>query len=34
VTKIVHDLTVDKIIEVRGKNIKILNKALLEKIAG
>lgn len=34
VTKIVHDLTVDQIIEVRGKNIRIVNKPLLEKIAG
>jgi CRP-like cAMP-binding protein len=33
VTKIVHDLTVDQIIAVHGKNIRIINKALLEKIA-
>jgi CRP-like cAMP-binding protein len=33
VTKIVHDLTADQIIEVRGKNIRIINKPLLEKIA-
>ncbi len=33
ITKIIHDFTVDSIIEVEGKNIKILNKELLKKIS-
>jgi len=33
VTKIIHDFTVDNIIEVSGKNIKILNKEMLVKIS-
>jgi CRP/FNR family transcriptional regulator len=33
VTKIIHDLTDDRIIDIKGKNIKILNKSLLEKIS-
>ena len=33
VTKIIHDFTSDHIIEVDGKNIKILNKDILQKIS-
>ena len=33
ITKIIHDFTEDRIIEVEGKNIKILNKAMLQKIS-
>ena len=33
ITKIIHDFTVDNIIEVDGKNIKILNKKVLKKIS-
>lgn len=33
VTKIIHDFTVDNIIEVDGKSIKILNKKMLQKIS-
>jgi CRP/FNR family transcriptional regulator len=33
VTKIIHDFSVDHIIEVDGKNIKILNKEMLRKIS-
>jgi len=33
VTKIIHDFSVDHIIEVDGKNIKILNKKMLQKIS-
>ncbi len=33
VTKIIHDFTAGKIIEVEGKNIKIINKELLQKIS-
>lgn len=33
ITKILHDFSVDHIIEVDGKNIKILNKDLLMKIS-
>ena len=33
VTKILHDFTKDHIIEVNGKNIKILNKKMLQKIS-
>lgn len=33
VTKIIHDFTVDHIIEVDGKNIKILNKEMLQKFS-
>lgn len=33
VTKIIHDFSADRIIEVNGKNIKILNKKILQKIS-
>ena len=33
VTKIIRDFTVDRIIEVDGKNIRILNKKILQKIS-
>lgn len=33
VTKIVHDLTIDNIIEANGKKIRIMNKHLLQKIS-
>lgn len=33
VTKIIRDFTVDHIIEVNGKNIRILNKEILQKIS-
>jgi len=33
ITKIIHDFTEDRIIEVEGKKIKILNKAMLQKIS-
>ncbi len=33
VTKIIHDFTIDKIIEVKGKKILILNKKLLQTIS-
>jgi CRP/FNR family transcriptional regulator len=33
ITKIIHDFTVDHIIETDGRNIKILNKKLLQKIS-
>ncbi len=33
VTKIIHDFTKDKIIEVNGRNIRILNKNILQKIS-
>ena len=33
VTKIIHDFSKDHIIEVDGKNIKILNKKMLQKIS-
>lgn len=33
VTKIIHDFTVDHIIEVEGRNIQIINKELLHKIS-
>lgn len=34
ITKIIHDFSIDGIIEVDGKNIKIINKHLLYKISG
>lgn len=33
VTKIIHEFTVDNIIEVNGKTIKIINKEMLQKIS-
>ena len=33
VTKIIHDFTIDHIIEVNGKNIRILKKDILQKIS-
>jgi CRP/FNR family transcriptional regulator len=33
VTKIIRDFTVDKIIEVEGRNFKLLNKEILQKIS-
>lgn len=33
VTKIIHDFTKDKIIDVNGKNISIINKDILQKIS-
>ncbi len=33
ITKIIHDFTTDRIIEADGRNIKILNKKLLQKIS-
>ena len=33
VTKIIHDFTTDQIIEVDGRNIRILNKDILQKIS-
>jgi len=33
VTKIIHDFTIDEIIDVEGKNIRIVNKDLLKKIS-
>lgn len=33
VTKIIHDFTIDEIIEVEGKKIRIVNKDLLKKIS-
>ncbi len=33
VTKIIHDFTVDKIIAVEGRKIKLLNKSILQKIS-
>ena len=33
VTKIIRDFTVDKIIEVEGRNFKLLNKKMLHKIS-
>jgi len=33
ITKIIHDFTVDNILEVEGKNIRIINKELLKKIS-
>ena len=33
ITKIIHDFTIDHIIEVEGKNIRIINKTMLQKIS-
>jgi len=33
VTKIIRDFTADKIIEVEGRNFKLLNKKMLKKIS-
>lgn len=33
ITKIIHDLTKDKIIEVSGKKFKLINKEILKKIS-
>lgn len=33
VTKIIHDFTIDHMIEVNGKSIKILNEEMLQKIS-
>lgn len=33
ITKIIHDFSMDKIIEVNGRNIKIINKEILRKIS-
>jgi len=33
ITKIIHDFTIDKIIEVDGKKFKLINKEMLEKIS-
>ena len=33
VTKIIRDFTTDEIIEVEGRNFKLLNKKILQKIS-
>lgn len=33
ITKIIHDFSADKIIDVEGRNIKIINKKILQKIS-